>query len=186
MRAYRAVWSPFGAHDQRKRPHKLPDQAVKELSEGGPPPGKTAHYTHANPPIKRPSDDAPAPAARPIRRAPRRCTATRVQERQERRRARTEAMIPLRQTLVGRGRHGAARSALSKAWHGQSDATPRPPLRVRSQFAVAMAVRAVRSSFASNGSALDRKSSMYPSANGAACGSLTRSGSRWAPRTRNS
>ena len=126
MRAYRAVWSPFGAHDQRKRPHKLPDHAVKERPEGKPPLGETAHYTHATPPIKRPSDDAPAPAARPIRRAPRRCSATRAQERQERRRARTEAMIPLPPDPGWRGRHGAAPSALSKAWHGLSDAPPRP------------------------------------------------------------
>ena len=129
MRAYRAVWSPFGAHDQRKRPHKLPDHAVKERPEGRPPLGETAHYTHATPPIKRSSDDAPAPAARPIRRAPRRCAATRAQERRERRRARTGATIPLRRTLVGQGgqgRRGAAPNALSKAWHGLSDASPRP------------------------------------------------------------
>ena len=182
MRALRAVWSPFGAHDQRKRPHKLPDQAVKERPEGRPPLGETAHYTHATPPIKRPSGDAPGVAARPFRRAPRRCAATRTQVRRERRRARTGTMpgpaaggftVPLRE---GSRRRGMAPRTRRR---GRAPA-------VRSQFAVAMAVRAVRSSFASNGSALDRKSSIYPSANGAACGSLTRSGSRWVPRTRNS
>ena len=169
MRAYRAVWSPFGAHDQRKRPHKLPDQAVKELAEGGPPPGETAHYTHANPPIKRLFEAAPGGlhggASRPARDVGR-IAGGRKSRGQE---------PPTRGLPAGASRGSGSVPA---AWHGQSDATPRPPLRVRSQLAVAMAVRAVRSSFASNGSALDRKSSIYPSANGAACGSLTRSGSR--------
>ena len=56
----------------------------------------------------------------------------------------------------------------------------------QSQSAVAMDVRPDRSSLASNGSAFSRKSAMYPSASGAACGSFTLSGSWWTPRTRNS
>ena len=177
MRALRAVWSPFGAHDQRKRPHKLPDQAVKELAEGRPPPARR-RIIHTRIPrssgfsgtcrIRLParSGELHGGASRPA------CEAGRSTG------GRKSRGLPA----------GASRGSGSvpAAWHGHSDATPRPPLRVRSQFAVAMAVRAVRSSFASNGSALDRKSSIYPSANGAACGSLTRSGSRWVPRTRNS
>ena len=185
MRAHRAVWSPFGAHDQRKRPHKLPDHAVKERRKGRPPLSETAHYTHAPPPIKRPSDDAPGLATRPVPWAPRWCAATRARGRSERGRAEVEGQEPATSGLLAGASQGTP-DAVSAAWHGLSDATPRPPPRVRSQSAVAMAVRAVRSSFASSGFALDRKSSIYPSANGAACGSLTRSGSRWAPRTRNS
>ena len=184
MRAYRAVWSPFGAHDQRKRPHKLPDQAVKERPEGRPPLGETAHYTHANPPIKRSSDRAPAPAARPIRRAPRRCSATRAQGAAGTSAGANRGDHPAtpdpgwpggatEQLQVRSRRHGAALRTRHR------DRMP----QVGPQFAVATAVPAVRSSVASNGSALDRKSSIYPSASGAACGSLTRSGSRWAPRT---
>ena len=185
MRAYRAVWSPFGAHDQRKRPHKLPDQAVKELAEGEPPPGRDgALYTRECP------DQAafrgragpgcpPGPAGSTMVGRDSRARSVGTREGGNRGGKNPDAGLPA-------GDHGATPGAIPPAWHGRSDATPRPPLRVRSQFAVAMAVRAVRSSFASNGSALDRKSSIYPSANGAACGSLTLSGSRWAPRTRNS
>ena len=224
--------------------------------------GETAHYTHANPPIKRYSDDAPAPVARPIRRAPRevrigiRLTQLRDSVgRISRRRNPTSSTpsacfmsdyaalirpaglrvyrVPYRPTATvwsnplilrkflrypitdaevrrGRGSGGntgrrepGRRSRYAGPWLAGGAAEQ---LRVRSrrrgmafrtrrngrtpqvgpQFAVATAVPAVRSSVASNGSALDRKSSMYPSASGAACGSLTRSGSRWTPRTRNS
>lgn len=106
MRALRAVWSPFGAHDQRKRPHKLPDQAVKELAEEGPPPGETAHYTHANPPIKRFFVATPGLAARPVRPAPRWCVAIRARGRSERGRAEVEGGRNPRPGACRRGHHG--------------------------------------------------------------------------------
>lgn len=159
MRAYRAVWSPFGAHDQRKRPHKLPDYAVKERLEGENPLSETAHYTHANPSIKRLFGDAPGVAAPPVRWASRE--------------VRRDASARAAGTPSGGSRGGEpATRYLAKgvaerlrarlagaAWPSGRGRCGRNA-RTGSQSAVAMAVRAVRSSFASNGFALCRKSSI--------------------------
>ena len=176
-----------GAHRQRKRPHKLPDRTVKELSESRAPPGETAHYTHANSPIKRHFEGisrarrgglSPDPAVQ-----------------------RSGAARPpgpsAPGTPVGGSRGGelaasgwspggVAGQVRSRSGERGMACGARHRRRGRCQSAVARAVRAVRSSLASSGFAFSRKSFMYSSANDAARGSLTLSGSRWMPRTRNS
>lgn len=71
---------------------------------------------------------------------------------------------------------------MEKIGNGSTTASGELP----AQSAIAMEVRASRSRPASNGFEFSRKSAMNFSARGAASGSLTLSGSRWTPRTRNS
>lgn len=162
MRAYRAVWSPIGAYDQRKRPHKLPDRNLKELTRGACPPAEAAHYTHANPPIKQlprraaafrkctESGCPPGPTDSTVVRRDTACGMGRSAERRK-----PSGMAPAPMGVLSMASRGYCRRGFGSAglW---SVATLRLPPHVRrAQFAVATAVRVVRSSLANNGLALD-------------------------------